>query len=434
MSRQRINLKFPALPARLAPQRRARGGWVCRLRDNGNTLLLEWAEYDAHAMRRGDIHHGTVQMLAQQLADLATPAPLHIAVPGRRVRMGQVALPDGPRRTRLKALPFAIEDTLATDLEQVHLAIAADEKGRDIAYAAIDAALMQAWHDALAALPQRVTCMAPEFAWLKPANGCQLRQLDTDEWIYFAPAQAGLWLQTSLIPTVLADAAKHEAPLCVEYLPGEWPNTLAESHRQQAKPIDEPLLDTLARGALKPYSTLNLLQGAFAQIGGVRHKRFKMPLLASAAMLILLSIPLGIDSWQMRRAATELTQAAESTYRSWFPSDRRIINIRTQVANHLNQPPDIAMEQSVLPLLAALNDAVVQANLSNAFPVTAVSFQSSKGELRAELILSGMAEMEALRQALASAGHEVRIEAADKNSTGQVQAVLRLTEGSRKNG
>lgn len=85
---------------------------------------------------------GIQSMGDMSLSDVPAQVPLAVVLPAQSVLLTTVKLPKVHGKRLQKALPFALEDQLASDINHLHFALAPEEKGADHAVAVLDKALL----------------------------------------------------------------------------------------------------------------------------------------------------------------------------------------------------------------------------------------------------------------------------------------------------
>src|SRR5262245_30462975 len=79
----------------------------------------EWLATDASGARRGNVHSG----LLEEAAPLAVGRRVVVLVPGTDVLLAEPVLPLNSSAKLAQVVPFALEEHLATDVDDLHFAV-----------------------------------------------------------------------------------------------------------------------------------------------------------------------------------------------------------------------------------------------------------------------------------------------------------------------
>lgn len=323
-----------------------------------------------------------------------------LVLPVEAVTVCAVSLPTTKARWLAKALPFAVEELLAEDVEQFHLCVGemlAD--GRHRVYA-----VRRAWLSAWLALcagnpPQRIEVDADLLVgegtqllcigerWLLGGGGDVRLALRPQDW----PQLAG----QCPVPRVAHVDAVQGVPMPID----------------ECRQIGQPLVWLAQQRAPG-----NLAQGEFARreaSGGLQAWR---PLLALAGLWLLLQWGFNlVQGWQLEREAQRYAAANEALYRELFPDDRRLINLRAQFDQHLGE----AGAGGGGRLLGLLDQAAVAIHAENGqVRVEQLDYSAQRGDLAFSLLARDFAALERLRTQLLEAGVEVEMGSASREDDG----------------
>jgi len=112
------------------------------------TEPVEWIVVDQFGARQGPIEHGDLQAAADASVDKQVIA----LVPGTNVLRAFVDIPIRNQAKLLQAIPFAMEDQLAGDIDELHFAVGKrDENGR-VPVAVVQRLKMEAWLEQILAV------------------------------------------------------------------------------------------------------------------------------------------------------------------------------------------------------------------------------------------------------------------------------------------
>jgi general secretion pathway protein L len=345
--------------------------------------------------------------------------------PSFDIRLMTATVPVKTAAKALAAVPYAVEEQFAEDVESLHFAIANQAlSANEWAVAAVSHSHMRSWlapfsqagitPDAL--LPETLALPYPrDGRWTVLAEAGQVMVrtghysgfgcLDEDFEQFLNMAEGGTpqALRILIAQGVATDFTKLNRD--IELLPG----------------LDHPL-QAFARNA-QPAQAINLLQGPYLVRQGYQREWLawrKVAALASVALL-LAAIGNGVAALQMSREADRQRTANEARFRALFPTEQRIVDLAAQTEQQFRTVSG-GGQPGMVPLMEAL-----AGGLKAAPSLTLQSLQFREGALFASLTGTDLAALDLLRNhygAGASAGLEVQsANAAD----GGVQIRIKLS-------
>ena len=336
--------------------------------------------------------------LAEALADL--PAHWELVLPVEAVTACVVQLPTQKARWMRQALPFAVEELLAEDVELMHLALGEQlADGRHRVYA-----LRAAWLRECLALcavqpPQAIRVDAD----LLPRQGSQLLWLQS-RWLLGGEAPWRLALQSEDWPAL---AERCPSPCIVG----------APAGLALPEPVDEVhLLEDAHQWLVRQGGGVDLAQGEFAlRQSGDAWRRWR-PLAGVLALCLVLQWGFNLaQGWYLQREADAYAASSEALYRELFPQDSKLINLRAQFDQHLAQ--STGGDSPVLGLLAEVA-AALQADGGALVQVNQLDYSAPRGDLSLQLQAPGFAELERLRERLEESGLSVQMGSASREAEG----------------
>lgn len=321
-----------------------------------------------------------------------------LVLPVEAVTACAVTLPTRKARWLRQALPFAVEELLAEDVELMHLALGeplADGRQRVLA---VRRTWLASWL-ALCATPPQVIVVDAD---LLPAAGTQLLELQ-GRWLLGGENVARMALASADWPAL--------APLCA------LPHTAWCGAGQQApQPVDEQA------EIAEPYLWLaqqgvgtNLAQGEFAaQQSNGQWQRWR-PVLGLVGLWLLLQWGFNLaQGWHLQRQADSYAAASAALYRELFPQDSKLVNLRVQFDQHLSAGAGSG-QAHLLGMLAQVSQAL---GAGAQVQIRQVDFSESRGDLAMQVQAAGFAELEQLRERLQQSGLAVQLGSASREETG----------------
>jgi len=418
--------------------------------------LLEWFVVDNHTTIRNS-GRGTFEDLGQLLAGkgdwIGDSADIVVILPGQSTLLVRCRVPGRSAAQIRKALPFVMEEFLATDIDQVHIAHDVIQRGKSITCAAIEKSQLEHWRARLEQIGLVPGTLVPETLLIKPHQSDTIEILFDEDRALLASEDQFSALETDLIPTALTSlvqvapetsesesqsrpAIAQETLLTIELINGEL-TTLQRSeleslsHRRlewHTVKLEKGIAEWLLQRWLDDPPALNLLQGDYApptrQNQHWERWRSVLPLLF--AWLAILLAAQGAKGLWADYQADKLSQRSVELYRQLFPQDRKVsaATVKRQMQAHLGQAS--ASESGFLALLGQLAPTLA----AQSAQLRSLSYNESRGELSAEVSVSGFEQLDTLEQALKrDSGLRVEISSAEQGQNG-VTARLRVKEAA----
>lgn len=316
------------------------------------------------------------------LADIAKAADdsVILVLPGTAVTAHEIELAARSERQTLEAAPFAIEDQIGSDLEDVHVALSPPGSSRTAFV--VEQSSIQAWRDALADHGLDVARILPDYMALPDPQSDEVVLLDLPD---RAVLRDGGWgasidhqLGRQVVSAVLASRGED----------------------RRVVSLDGDGLDLLALGAER--SEINLLQGQYAPrraASQVDFSRFGRAGVLAAVAAIGFVAYTAAEGVVLRGQAETVTAETEAAFRSAFPEVERVVNPRAQLRTVGTQPtadaPDFLILSGWLTRATEAEPGV---------SVEAVRYDSQTGELVASVGFRDYEVLGRFRSAIERAG------------------------------
>ncbi|WP_461603482.1 GspL family type II secretion system protein ExeL [Aeromonas salmonicida] len=347
-----------------------------------------------------------------ELRERAGGRPVVTLVPGSDLIFRRVSLPGKYSRQAAAALPYLLEEQIASDVDELHLVVLGHE-GHDVDLMAVDKEKMQTWLGWLEAAGLKSQQLLPDVLALpQAADGWSALQLGKEWLLRQGPCQ-GIVADEPLLAMLLAVEAE---PVTIHSHTSVPP--IPTANWQAADP-ELPML-LLAKGALNCQA--NLLQGPYRP--QTEYSRYwlqwrKVAVVAGLLLLVALT-QRGVHLYQLAEQDKALKTEIRQVYTRIFPGETRIVNVRSQMAQHLKllgQTP----QDGVLLLLTEL--APTFAEVPGLKPQV-LRFDAARGELRLQVTAPGFTEIERFREL---AGKRFEVQQGEVRSTeGKVEGALVL--------
>ena len=376
-------------------------------------------------------------------ADKEQEIPFNIVLPAEMVLFDCVTMPAKSRRQALQALPFMVEEQLADDIEDVHLAIGQPQSGTwpVVAFTRRDMQVLFALLQSVAATPNQLTVDA-EMLMLEPG---QLRIVLHGDRVLVRSARlaTGMALDSAaLLMPMLEDGERFtqvllhidEANEQHRLLAGQWEAEFSalSDVRVTVSPAPIPL-SVLLFPATGSSGALNLLQGEFL----LRRQSGQNVLwwqwgIAVVVLLVILQGALQLVSgWYFSRQASHFVMTAEKQYQTWFPDAKKINNPRKRLASRLNSDAQASGQGGFSHLFGLTVKALQEVQGSSGkIAVEQLRYEGRRAELELELTLQSIQQLDQLKKSLEKAGLRAEIASANEGEGGSVTGHIKIGGGA----
>ena len=401
--------------------------------DAALTIVLprDWPQTEAPLLARVRTPSGAAQTRrVTDLRELGVPPGTRAQVwsPAADTLLTTVKLPTRSRSKIQQALPFALEDQLAGEPEDMHFAYHVLGQG-ELAVAVTARERLNAWREAFALSGVGIQSLAPLTLGLARAEGAWSALwhegrlvVRTGELSGFEAAVGDAAPPAILIAALRDARAKNEAPTRM-VLHNAPTNFSAEQWTTLLELPVEPSSQDFWR-ALSNASSLNLLAGE-ARATGTLHPVLQRLKPAAIMLSIWIVGSFLFDFWQwwgLSREAKRQRSEMTEIFRRAFPDAKTIVDPALQMQRNVAQlqgmgggPADfLPLLAKAAPALQASGGAVLQ------------GAQYGNGALTLELELADFQMLESLKHALE--GRALRVETVGANSRASgVEGKLRVT-------
>lgn len=351
------------------------------------------------------------------LRAMAAGRRIALVVPAGDVSHFQVQLPAGNEARLAQLAPFALEDLVSEDLDQLHFAVGRRDPESGLTTVAVaQRARMEQWLARVAALQLRATTLIAESELAPALPGHVTMVLVDDQLLLRRDGAAAVQLpaadpQLALELLLGTDADLTAVNLCVHASAEQWPAHEAAIDALRER-VGSYKVQLEAGGLLALYARniveaqpVNLLQGAFkpneSQLGG--WMRWRAVAMTLAALLLVHLAASWLELHRLRGESARLNQSIAQVYGRVFPGQRPGTQPRRQFELRLAQLSGGGARQGeLLPLLAAL--AAAEQNVPIA-KLESLSFKTGAMQLR--LNTPDAEALELFSQALRAAGYGV---------------------------
>jgi general secretion pathway protein L len=377
----------------------------------------QWLLTDSKGARSGNVHFGA---LAEASA-LAAGRKVLLLVPGTDALLAEPVLPLKSGSKLAQVVPFALEEQLATDVEDLHFAVGKREGRPGTPVTVVARSRMQEWQSSLQAAGIRADAIYAETAALPVTpNGVTLL---IDEARVYVRRENTLGAVLEVEPLIEAlqlalasgDEAREHVTIYVSETDYERERDLLEGLREFTASLQLKLLPDgplpLMAAHIVDSAPVNLLQGPFA----VKRKlnvSFAPWRYAAALAGIFIVVHLGLKTWQYFHYQTverALDAQIANVYQQAVPGAPvpDALQARRQIELRLNQLRGTAPVSGMMMSLAALSEALSQAPGTN---VEAIAYRNNMTDVR--VLAPSVDTLDRIRQIATEKGLGAEIQSA----------------------
>lgn len=409
---------------------------------------LEWVLLDdAGARLDQGVHVGLAQQPVADttddaLASVAVEAPSRLPmghrvvafVPATEVSVAAVELPARSASKALQLAPFALEEQLAGDIEQLHFAVGEQEDSGKTPFVVCARAAMERWLEVLQGVGLNPAALVPDFLAVPANPGHTVVWLEGRMVTIRAPGQWPMLLDAEPLAAALELAGVLDAvvpPHLLVYASEPEHAMHAIVLESVAAQVGSLRLQLLTDGPLAALAVsalheppLTLLQGAYASRGAStgRLARWRVPLALAATLAALAVGSQVVDLLRAQSEAKRLDGLIADVAHQAMPDVHKLVDPRRQVEAKLAQAKGRSGADGLTATLAALaaaRDTTPTMELDN------VTYYDGTADLQVKA--ADATALEQVRSALAARGYTAQLQVIPGTAGGPAAARMRLS-------
>jgi general secretion pathway protein L len=380
-----------------------------------------WLRLGEDGQPRGGRRAGALAEAAAEAAGLRVV----VVVAGEECLLTVAQVPGRSRQKLLRAVPYALEEQLSDEVENLHFALgdALPEGGWPVAV--ISRRHMDELTAAFAGAALDVQQLVPEQLAIPRAED-EISALVSDGMtLVRSSACGGYAVDTENLGTLLALQA------------GESPPRLHLFIREGLSPPEtddygaETVIDTWAGNPLDLLASglqersINLLQGDYSRTGSWAQlwKPMRATVALLLAALLVNFVVTGVEYFRLGKESGRLHAEIEQIFRKALPDAKRVVDPRAQMQQQLEKLQHTAgADNSFLALLGKAGPVLHE---TQGVEIASISFRA--GRLDVDLKIGNLQQLDQLKQSLVAAGGlDVEIQSAAAGKDNRVQGRLRI--------
>lgn len=386
---------------------------------------------DVEWVLTGSSTQGSSSISTSPIPPLSEDTHIVVIVPGDEVFLTTVHMPKMSHTKLLKAIPYALEDQLAEDVQYLHFAIS-EGSGPIYSVAVVNKALMKEWLDKLKnILPagKLPYAFVPESLLLPMHHDGWTVFIDNNRSVVRMGELSGFVTDSDNLVTVLRSFVNTSStkPLGLDVYTASESSGLGN---QQLEELEIPikyypmisLLHSLA--ASQHQDTINLLQGEFSTGSGqLPTKRlWRYSTILTACCLTILTVNLFFKYSYLSGRVKALDAQVFQVYKTLFPNATVMVSPKERVERLLKEAKTSEQAGGFFRLLNSLSPI-----LSNTEHVDLDELIFGDQQMQISLEANDFSDLDVLTKSLTESGLKVEQKSANKSGN-KIRALLILRE------
>jgi general secretion pathway protein L len=393
----------------------------------------EWLIVDANGTRRGNVSWGSLSDAAAQAGGRRTV----VLVPGTDVLLAEPVLPLKSGAKLAQVVPFALEEHLASDVEDMHFAVGKRDTRPGTPVAAVSRKRMDEWVATLQAAKLPADAMYAETSVLPTVPGAIAVLIDGQRLYVHRENQPATVVEVEPLIEALqlalgsGEESREHVTIFVSEEDYEREREMLEELREftaslQLKLLPDGPLPLLAANvpAAAKAGAVNLLQGPYAAKTKL-NVSFAPWRYAAALAAVFVAAHVGVKTWQYqhyKQVESQLDAQIAETYQQALPGAPvpDPLEARRQVEGILGQLRGTGPTSGMLTTLALLSEAMAQAPNTD---IQALSYRDNVTDLR--VLTPSVDTLDRIRQVASERGVTAEIQSTNPRDS-KVEGRLQL--------
>ena len=388
----------------------------------GLALQLDWLLLQKDTViDRGRAALHELSQLGAQSSWPEQPSDIALVVPAEEVLLLQANVPGRSTTAMRKALPYALEEFIASDLERVHIAHGPIRSGQGVHCAVMEAERLNHWIETLGEQGIKIGHLVSNAQLLADQEGTCALLFEESQVVVATADQGGSVPREALVDTLNLLTFKRLLLIGDHLTPMEI--GLLEAAPEIDTEDQTPFVYLASR--FTTVQPINLLQGAFAVQDARRPVEEALTGIAGLAALwfVIASLAMAVEGAWSSRQAEQLQAANVNHYKRLFPSDSVPITTaqlqRRFQAKLSGAAREAQSSQGFIDLLSR-----VATSLTSGHQVQSLRFNEDRMVLDVEVLIDTFDELDSIKSR--SQGQGILLEASDASGEGNgVRARLR---------
>lgn len=386
----------------------------------GYDLGVEWLikENDGSVRGTGVTDYRGLSDIADPNVDwLANPENTVVYLPSQFVLMVTCEVPGRSAAQIRRALPFAAEEYVASDIELMHIAHRAIKPGTPVLCNIVAHEVMRNWLDCFKSLQVNPGYFIADSQVLPAGAGVASVMFEGDMALVAAQDQAATVDRGNLVFALNTLDAQRIFTINGELSDLERGQLENSPELEHVPTSEHGVLDYLA-DKFTGAQFINLLQGGYqaARPKSPHAAKWSGVAALAASWLVIAFVAMIAQAWWASSEADRLQEESFAFYQSTFPRESQpntVDQLRRRMRAKLGQKAADG-DGSAFVGLAAQFANVIDANSR----VDSLSYTEQRRELTVEVMLNSYADLDVIKEKLASAGVDVEVVSAEAEESG----------------
>ena len=397
---------------------------------------VDWALFNAEGSRAAGASKVALSSLEDTLSGEQAPH-IFVLIPGQEVLQTSLHIPTNQKRHLQRTLPFLIEEHIATAIEEMHLSIG-NIQGNITTVFGISHARMTFWQELLKQHNIKPDAMLPDNLLGNLVSDELKVVIDNERASFHYPNQAVISAPLQNLPFIgdsyLASLEKNPPTSATLILADDLSEANLAAALALATQLDvEGLTCTtettnntfeyrsssiLAQRQSKQLNAIPNLQSDRYQVITERQRKDApnwRAIAATVALCIALKLVFDLGTGLYLNYQTgQVDNQISSLYKDLFPQDRKIINAKVQMQNHLNEQGSGLNADGFVALFSHLAKALKDTAGNNQAQVQQLRYNDQNKTLMLDVHVQKIDQLEQLKQALSSSNIQAAILSANE--------------------
>lgn len=371
----------------------------------------DWRDQDGAVSGRGAL---------SAAAEAAAGRRVHLLVPGADVLITRVTVPATQRARARVAIPWALEDRLADDVESLHFALGERHDTGEWSVAVVARRTLDAWLERCAKAGIQPLSARPEpLALPVPAPGEWVALEEAGSVVVRTADDGGFACEPGMLGLVAGTRAKPARIRRLGAAVAEWPPELADV-LGPPEPLDAALDAFTGTGGIE------LLQEAYSrrERTGRQLRRWRLPAIIGGALLAIVGVHLALDYAALGAREEQLRERMQAVFQHAFPDVQQVRDPRAQMAARLRTLREEGGNGADFAgLLARAGGVLAEGSGAR---LTGLTWRG--GTLELEIAADDLQVLDRIQRGFTEAGLGAELRGADRGDDG-INGRITVTEG-----
>jgi general secretion pathway protein L len=292
----------------------------------------------------GKLRDAPAQLSLEELAEKYADSQATLLIDSALLHSARISLPGNNRQRQIKAAPYALEDQLACDIEELHFTLGKREADNLIAVVCINKALLKNLLLKLNTAGIHVNAACPDLLALPLSDQQWTILIDSQNAYIKISSQSGYFCERHNLPLILPALLKQStiAPqtlLIITQAEDDISELFAGTDLPRiTQNFSSSLLNIFATH-LHDARSMNLLQGELSikRTTSLQWRIWRIAAIAAVTWLVLKLLLAGLEIQMLNHINMQLTANIETEFKRIFPDAKKFSGMQSRVKNRLKQ-------------------------------------------------------------------------------------------------